>query len=92
LFSHLGINLDSNEPLYEPGLSVGGGFETTPVYAVSLTLLAPTDSDGSPLTWTLELGARRRWRLPFAVLFGQRGWFDHFPTRIDGATSMVEID
>jgi hypothetical protein len=30
--------------------------------------------------------------LPFAVLLGQRGWFDRFPTRLDATTSTVEID
>jgi hypothetical protein len=39
----------------------------------------------------LDSGARPRWRLPFAVLLGQRGWFNQFPTRIDARMSAVEV-
>jgi len=72
-------------------LSVGGGFERTPVFRVELQLRSPDGADDQPLRWTLDLGARRRWRLPFDVLLGQRGWFDTFPTRIDGSISTVEL-
>ena len=91
LFRWLGIDVDRSEPVHEMPLSVGGGFESTPVFEVELRLQAPTDGQADPVPWRLQLGARRRWRLPFAVLLGQRGWFDRFPTRIDGATSTIEI-
>jgi hypothetical protein len=29
--------------------------------------------------------------MPFAVLLGQRGWFDRFPTRIDASACTVEV-
>ena len=55
-----------------------------------LRLSSPDDhTHGVP--WSLDLGARGRWRLPFAVPLGQRGWFDTFPTHIDATTSTVEI-
>lgn len=91
LFGWLGIDIEQAEPVYEMPLSVGGGFETTPVFEVELRLRAPSDGQAESIPWRLELGARRRSRLPFAVLLGQRGWFDRFPTRIDAATSAVEI-
>jgi hypothetical protein len=92
LFEVLGVDLERDAPLYEVPLSVGGGFEQTPVYNVELTLLPPTgDPTAEAVRWTVALGARRRWRLNFAVLFSQRGWFDRFPTRIDESTSQVEI-
>ena len=90
LFTWLGVDIDSGEPLYEIPLSVGGGFERTPVFRVSLKLRSP-DNDAEAAPWSLDLGARSRWRLPFAVLLGQRGWFDRFPTRIDATTSTVEL-
>lgn len=91
LFRWLGIDIDQAEPVYEMPLSVGGGFESTPVFDVELRLRAPADGQVEPVRWRLQLGARRRWRLPFAVLLGQRGWFDRFPTRIDRTTSTIEI-
>ena len=92
LFEMLGVDLGVDAPLYEVPLSVGGGFEQTPVYDVALTLLPSTDDPTvKPVRWTVALGARRRWRLNFAVLFGQRGWFDRFPTRIDESTAQVEV-
>jgi hypothetical protein len=91
LFGWLGIDIEHGDPLYEMPLSVGGGFESTPVFEVELRLRPPGDGQAGSIPWRLELGARRRWRLPFAVLLGQRGWFDRFPTRIDATTSTVEI-
>ena len=91
LFRWLGIDIDHSEPVHEMPLSVGGGFELTPVFEVELRLRAPTDGQTDLIMWRLHLGARRRWRLPFAVLLGQRGWFDRFPTRIDGSTSTIEV-
>jgi hypothetical protein len=52
---------------------------------------APPLTSLEPLAWTLPLGARRGWKLPFGVLLGQRGWFDRFPIRIDGQSSAVEV-
>jgi len=91
LFAFLGIDIDVDEPAYEVPLSVGEGFERTPVFRVELRLRSPRDIGEETLAWSLDLGARRRWRLPFAVLLGQRGWFDTFPTRIDASTSIVEL-
>lgn len=91
LFELLGVDIDVDDAVYEVPLSVGRGFESTPVFRVELRLCAPGDDDDAVVSWSLELGARRRWRLPFAVLLGQRGWFDSFPTRIDASTSTVEL-
>lgn len=91
LFRWLGIHIDRAEPVYEMPLSVGGGFESTPVFDVELRLRATAEGQVRSVPWRLRLGARRRWRLPFAVLLGQRGWFERFPTRIDRSTSTVEI-
>ncbi len=90
LFTWLGIDVDAVEPAYEIPLSVGGGFERTPVFRVTLQLRSP-DNDVEVVRWSLDLGARRRWRLPVAVLLGQRGWFDTFPTRIDATRSTVQL-
>ena len=69
---------------------MGGGFERTPIFRVYLRL-SSLDDHAHGVSWSLDLGARSRWRLPFAVLLGQRGWFDTFPTRIDATKSTVEI-
>ena len=90
LFRWLDIDVDRSDPAYEMPLSVGGGFEAMPVFEVELRLRAPRDELAESIPWRLHLGARRRWRLPFAVLLGQRGWFDRFPTRIDATTSTIE--
>ena len=90
LFTFLGVDIGADDPLFEIPPSVGGGFERTPVSRVCLRLSSPDDhTHGVP--WSLDLGARSRWRMPFAVLLGQRGWFDTFPTRIDATTLTVEI-
>lgn len=62
-----------------------------PVFHVNLTLRPPDGTDGEPFTWDLKLGARTNWRLPFAVLFGQQGWFDQFTTTIDANTMSVVL-
>ena len=90
LLGLLGVNIQRDEPLYEIPLTVGGRFRPTPVFEVRLCL-QPPEPDGAPLPWTLPLGARSGWKLPFAVLLGQRGWFDRFPTRIDATSSTVEV-
>ncbi len=41
-------------------------------------------------------GLAGTWRLPFGVLFGQRGWFEQFPTTIDsdpniGSSVLTEV-
>lgn len=90
LFGELGIDLDRAEPLYEIALTVGGRFTPTPVFEVELWL-HPSERGAEPVAWTLPLGARHGWTLPFGVLLGQRGWFDRFPTRIDATTSTVEV-
>ena len=79
LFAFLGVDIEADDPLYEIPLSVGGGFERTPVFRVRLRLSSPGDH-AHGVSWSLDLGARSRWRLPFAVLLGQRGWFDSFPS------------
>ena len=91
LFAPLGIDVERDEPVYEVPLSVGGGFARTPVFLVELELRPPVGVQQPNARWSLHLGARRRWRLPFAVLLGQRGWFDTFATRIDATTSTVEL-
>jgi hypothetical protein len=91
LFDLLGVSVDVDEPLFEIPLMVGGRFARTPVFEVQMWLQPPT-AGTEPLAWTLPLGARRGWKLPFGVLLGQRGWFDQFPTRINGASSTVEVD
>jgi hypothetical protein len=90
LFDLAGVDIEHDEPLYEIPLTVGGRFRPTPVFEVRLWL-QPPEPDGAPLPWTLPLGARSGWKLPFGVLLGQRGWFDRFPTRIDATSSMVEV-
>jgi hypothetical protein len=90
LFRQFGIDVDHDQPLYEIGQTVGGQFARAPVFEVTLWLRPPT-SDVEAISWQLPLMARSSWRMPFAVLLGQRGWFDRFPTRIDGATINVEV-
>ena len=90
LFRDIGIDIDNDEPLYELGLTIGGQSAATPVFEVTLWL-HPPDPNEEAVPWQLPLMARRGWRFPFAVLLGQRGWFDRFPTRIDAASSAVEV-
>ena len=78
-------------PVYEIPLSVAGGFQRTPEFQVELQLRSSSVGVDEPVRWSLPLGARRGWRLPFAVLLGQRGWFDTFRTTIDAFASVVEL-
>ncbi len=68
-----------------------GGLWNVPVFEVELALRPPYDIDHNPVAWKLHLGARANWRLPFAVLFGQRGWFERFPTTIDSDSTVVRV-
>jgi hypothetical protein len=90
LFAVLGIDLTNDEPLYQLPLTIAGGAGALPVYEVTLGLQPPADTDEPIVWWRLHLGARTNWRLPFAVLLGQSGWFDTFPTTIDATESVVD--
>ncbi|MDQ3542742.1 MAG: hypothetical protein M3431_02580 [Actinomycetota bacterium] len=90
LFGQFGIDIDNDPPLFEVGLTVNGQFARAPVFAVTLWL-HPPETGEEAVSWQLPLVARRGWRMPFAVLLGQRGWFDRFPTRIDASSSTVEV-
>ena len=91
LFKWLGVDISMVPPLYEVPLGLGSGFGKVPVFEVELALRPPNDIDDKPVAWKLHLGARSNWRLPFAVLFGQRGWFERFPTMIDSDTTTVRV-
>lgn len=90
LFTGMGVDIDTDEPLYDLGLTIGGLSARAPVFEVTLWLYPSSGAD-APRSWRLLLLARRSWTFPFAVLLGQRGWFDQFPTRIDATTSVVEV-
>jgi len=45
LFERLDIDIDSDQPAFEVPLSVGGGFERTPVFTVEIYLRAPDPSN-----------------------------------------------
>ena len=90
LFKWLGVDITTVRPLYEVPLGLGAGFGKVPMFEVVLALRPPNEFD-EPVSWSLHLGARSNWRLPFAVLFGQRGWFDTFPTTIDASTTTIRL-
>jgi hypothetical protein len=60
------------------------------MFEVQLALRPPEDDHREPIVWTLHLGARTKWRFPFAVLFGQRCWFDRFTTTIHATSVSVD--
>ena len=91
LFTWLALDIETAKPAYVVPLIVGGGFEQIPMFSVTLQLRSPDEDPAETVSWKLDLGAKKRWPLPFAVLLGQRGWFDQFPTRIDARTSVVEL-
>ena len=91
LFKWLGVDISRVRPLYEVPLGLGSGVGMVPVFEVELALRPPNDIDHNPVAWKLHLGARANWRLPFAVLFGQRGWFERFLTTIDSDSTVVRL-
>lgn len=54
--------------------------------------LLTADGSAEERRWSLSVAVQVKWRLPFAILFGQRGWFDVFPTTIDARSSLVHVD
>lgn len=84
-----GVDPDG-EGLMTLPLQMGGQFDSVRVFEIELDLI-PASGDEPPLRWTAKFAGRPRWKLPFAVLLGQRGWFDRFPTRIDAAHTTVQI-
>ena len=91
LFGKLGIDLSVDEPLYEVPMGVGGVFARIATYEVELELLPPPEVVAPAVKWRLHLGSRTNWRMSFSVLFGQHGWFDQFPTTIDGMATTVHL-
>ena len=86
-----GIDLDKDQPVVEVPLGLGATFARVPLYRVDLELIPPVGMDEPAHRWTLLVGARTGWRLPFTVLFGQRGWFDLFPTTIGADDISVHL-
>jgi hypothetical protein len=91
LFRLLGIDPTIDPPLYVVPLGIGGGSGAVPVFDVELELRPPAGETTLPIRWHCHLGARSSWRLPFAVLLGQRGWFDQFPSTIDAFGTGVDL-
>jgi hypothetical protein len=92
LFERFGVDLEVDTPIYEVPLTLGGRSGKIPVFEIQLVLRPPASQVHEPdCTWNLRLGARPNWNLPFAILFGQQGWFEHFATTIDGFTSSVQL-
>jgi hypothetical protein len=86
-----GVDLDTDEPVMEVPLGLGANFGRVRLFEIEVELLAPFGLDEPPVRWRALVGARPDWRLPFAVLFGQRGWFDRFPTTIDATGLTVHV-
>jgi hypothetical protein len=84
-----GVDLSRTDPVMEVPLGLGAAFGTVPMYLVTMALISPR-GQWEPVTWRALVGSRSPWRYPFSVLFGQRGWFDTFPTTIDGRYSAVD--
>jgi hypothetical protein len=82
-----GVDPDGDGLMTLP-LQMGGQFEPVRVFQIELDLIAPVD-DEPAIRWTAQVAGRPRWRFPFAILLGQRGWFDRFATTIDGTHTTV---
>ncbi len=91
LFELLGLDVGVMTPIFEVPFGVGLSFSAVRVFDVILELRPPPGVDAPGLQWRTQLGASETWRLPFAVLFGQRGWFDRFPTTIDAHATTVQL-
>ena len=91
VFEDFGIDPAHDDPLYEVPLGFGGAFGRVPVFEVELELPPPPTIIAPAVRWRLHLGSRTNWRMPFSVLLGQRGWFDQFPTTIDGTATTVHL-
>lgn len=91
LLTEAGLDLETTVPVMEVPLGLGGRFARIPMFEVDLELVPPDEVDAPPLRWTSLVGARDGWRLPFTLLLGQRGWFDRFPTTINGTETTVQV-
>ena len=89
-----GIDIANDRPLMEIPLGMGASFDTIRMYQITMALVPP-DDDGparpDAISWNALVGARKPWRHSFAVLLGQRGWFDFFPTTIDARATIVQV-
>lgn len=86
-----GIDLYRTKPVIEVQLGMGAALSWVPMFEVRLSLLPPEDVDALPRAWSLLVAARGDWRFPFALLLGQRGWFDTFTTTIDASATTVHV-
>lgn len=75
-----GVAVDT-DPIMTVPLGLGGTLRTMPVFALELELVPPrTETVETPVHWSLPVAVQVGWRFPFAILLGQRGWFDTFTT------------
>lgn len=86
-----GVDLARTEPVMEIPLGMGAAFAQVPLFEIRLSLLPPEHLAELPITWSLLVAARGSWRFPFAVLLGQRGWFNRFPTTVDATHTTVHL-
>lgn len=67
------------EPPHQMTLRIGGAPRTTVFGEVILRLYEHLSVDEPPLVqWSAEVGFFKQWEPPWAVLLGQRGFFDQF--------------
>jgi hypothetical protein len=86
-----GVDLATAEPVMEVPLGMGASFGRVPMFEMRVTLLSPHSVYDETVSWSLLVAARDHWHLPFAILLGQRGWFDRFPTTIDATHTTVHL-
>jgi hypothetical protein len=91
LVAEAGVDIEATEPTMTVPLGMGASFSHVPMFEIRLSLLPPEDVDAAPVPWSLLVAARGGWRFPFAILLGQLGWFDTFPTMIDAAATTVVL-
>jgi hypothetical protein len=85
-----GIDPVADEPAMTVPLTMGGSFSLLPMYDIDVELMPPNDAE-EPFRWRAFVGLRSPWRHPFALLLGQRGWFDTFPTTISVGHTTVQL-
>jgi hypothetical protein len=92
LLAALGVDIAVASPIMEVPLGIAGASGRVAIFEVELDLVPPPDLAMGPRRWRLHMAAHPRWRLPFAVLLGYRGWFDQFRTTIDASTTTVHLE
>ena len=86
------VGVDAKDTSRVLDLGIGGANVKVRFADLSIRLLAPGGTDDDFIEWTAEVGFVNHWRPTFAVILGQRGFFDQFTVSMSSFARQTAVE